>query len=195
MSKTTIFTILLGAITTISLMIAIGLDDNMARGEIVTMTNNYWSANYSIDIPHSWAYELLLPPNVKATPDEFGELLVNDTRREEIINRPGAYVEFLKVPYYDYPIQDAPFDVYVKHKIYTDRHLNSVVMSIQNATIDGEPAVKIHDKFSGAEITMYLIWHNEEPYDFTYVANVKDYQKYLPEFEQMVKTFKFVRPE
>jgi hypothetical protein len=38
-----------------------------------------------------------------------------------------------------------------------------------------------------------MIWQDNNPYYVGYMANVKDYQKYLPQFEQMVKTFKFVK--
>ena len=34
--------------------------------------------------------------------------------------------------------------------------------------------------------------HNEIPYYLEYKANVKDFEKYLPEFEQIVTTFRFV---
>ena len=37
----------------------------------------------------------------------------------------------------------------------------------------------------------YLAWHDKKPYALAYMANVKDYEKYLPQFELMVKTFKF----
>ena len=34
--------------------------------------------------------------------------------------------------------------------------------------------------------------HDEQPYAISYYANAKNYEKYLPEFEQMVKSFRFV---
>jgi hypothetical protein len=37
----------------------------------------------------------------------------------------------------------------------------------------------------------YLVLHNNEPYHFRYIANVNDYEKFLPEFEEMVKSVKF----
>ena len=101
-----------------------------------------------------------------------------------------------------YLIQNAPFYIYVKYKIDKELDLNAVnIASIQNSTIDGNPAVKIHGALQNVtindddwtEITMYLVMHDEEPYTLTYMANVKDYQKFLPEFEQMVKTFNFIK--
>ena len=35
--------------------------------------------------------------------------------------------------------------------------------------------------------------HDKEPYYLAYMGNVKDFEKYLPEFEQIIKTFKFVK--
>jgi len=39
----------------------------------------------------------------------------------------------------------------------------------------------------------YLVLHDKVPYYLEYIANTKDFQKYLPQFEQMIKTFKFVK--
>jgi len=38
-----------------------------------------------------------------------------------------------------------------------------------------------------------LVLHDKDPYYLEYIANTKDFQKYLPQFEQMIKTFKFVK--
>jgi hypothetical protein len=104
----------------------------------------------------------------------------------------GAYALF----YGDYfGIKNAPFDVYVEYRISEDSAIN--VTSIQNITIAGEPAVKIYGdgmyNFNGIKTVEYLLWHDKEPYVLEYMANVKDFEKYLPQFEQIVKTFKFVK--
>lgn len=69
------------------------------------------------------------------------------------------------------------------------------VTSKENGTIDNEPAVRILgdgiNLFSGIKFMQYLVWHDKKPYALAYMANVKDYEKYLPQFELMVKTFKF----
>jgi hypothetical protein len=82
----------------------------------------------------------------------------------------------------------------VKYKI--DRQDGMQVTSKQNGTIDNETAVKIYGdgikSFSGIKIVEYMIWHDKKPYFIRYLANVKDFEKYLPEFEQILKTFKFV---
>lgn len=84
--------------------------------------------------------------------------------------------------------------MYVKYKI--DRQDGMKVTSEKNGTIDNETAVKIYGdgvkSFSGIKIVEYMIWHDKKPYFIRYLANVKDFEKYLPQFEQILKTFKFV---
>ena len=38
-----------------------------------------------------------------------------------------------------------------------------------------------------------LVLHDKDPYYLEYIANTKDFQKYLPQFEQMLKTFILVK--
>jgi hypothetical protein len=71
------------------------------------------------------------------------------------------------------------------------------VTSKENGTIDNEAAVRILgdgiNSFSRIKFVQYLVWHDNKPHVLAYMANVKDYEKYLPQFEQMVKTFKFTK--
>jgi hypothetical protein len=39
----------------------------------------------------------------------------------------------------------------------------------------------------------YRVMHNDQPYYLNFMANAKDYQLYLLQFEQMVRTFKFAK--
>jgi hypothetical protein len=147
---------------------------------------------YSIDIPDNWAYQLN-GPLAESTPREFAVFLVNQSEPlNQKMKNEGAISRFTQPLY---PIYNAPFDVYVKYEL--DEQNAMKVMSKENVTIDGEPAVKIYadgiDSLSGIKIVEYLVMHEKEPYVMSYVANVKDYEKYLPQFEQMVKTFKFAK--
>jgi hypothetical protein len=85
--------------------------------------------------------------------------------------------------------------LFVKYEINEQDGMQ--VTSKENVTIDNETAVKIYadgiNSFSGIKFVEYLVMHNKEPYYIAYMANIKDFQKYLPQFEQMVKTFKFVK--
>ena len=38
-----------------------------------------------------------------------------------------------------------------------------------------------------------LVLHDKDPYYLEYIANTKDFQKYLPQFEQMLKIFILVK--
>jgi len=63
-------------------------------------------------------------------------------------------------------------------------------------TFHDEAAVKIQGdgitSFSGIKFVEYMFMNNEQPYLIGYMANVKDFKKYLLEFEKIVKSFKFV---
>jgi hypothetical protein len=110
----------------------------------------------------------------------------------------GAYAEFRYAWYY--PIENAPLDVFVKYQLDKNFH-GFKVTSKQNVTIDNEPAVKMYADgiaidyidldYTGIKSVLYWVWHDEKPYTLEYTASVKDFEKYLPQFEQMVKTFKF----
>jgi hypothetical protein len=45
---------------------------------------------------------------------------------------------------------------------------------------------------TNVEVVDYYTVHKGTPYFIEYLANVKSFQKYLPQFEQMVRTFKFL---
>jgi hypothetical protein len=38
-----------------------------------------------------------------------------------------------------------------------------------------------------------MLMHKEQPYIIIYRANLKDFQKYLPEFEQIANKLKFTK--
>ena len=105
----------------------------------------------------------------------------------------GAFATFKQDS--SYGIKNAPFDVYVKYEI--DQQDEMKVMSKENTTIDNETAVKISgdgiNSFSGIKFVQYFVTHDNKPYLLAYMADVKDYEKYLPQFEQMIKTFKFTK--
>jgi hypothetical protein len=105
----------------------------------------------------------------------------------------GAFASFKQDS--SYPIKNAPFDVYLKDKI--DQQNGMKVTSKENGTIDSEAAVRIRgdgiNSFNGIKFVQYLVWHDKKPYVLAYMANVKDFEKYLPQFNQMINTFKFAK--
>lgn len=151
------------------------------------------NTDFSIDIPDNWTYEQGIFSVIALTPNEFGVLLVNHSKPlSEKMKDEGAFASFEQER--NFPIKNAGFDVYVKYKI--DRQDGINVTSKENVTLDNEPAVKIHGdglkSFSGIKFVEYMLMHNEQPYSIAYMANVKDFEKYLPEFEEIVKSLKFV---
>jgi len=151
------------------------------------------NTDFSIDIPDNWTYEQGIFSVIALTPNEFGVLLVNhSTPLSEKMKDEGAFASFEQER--NFPIKNAGFDVYVTYNI--DRQDGMNVTSKQNVTLDNEAAVKIHGdgikSFSGIKFVEYMLMHNEQPYSIAYMANVKDFEKYLPEFEQIVESLKFV---
>ncbi|MFZ0628375.1 MAG: PsbP-related protein [Nitrososphaeraceae archaeon] len=151
------------------------------------------NTDFSIDIPDNWAYEQGIFLVVALTPNEYGVLLVNHSKPlSEKMKDEGAFASFEQER--NFPIKNADFDVYVNYKI--DRQDGMNVTSKENVTLDNEAAVKIQGdgikSFSGIKFVEYMLMHNEQPYFIAYMANVKDFEKYLPEFEQIVKSLKFV---
>ena len=151
------------------------------------------NTDFSIDIPDNWTYEQGIFSMIALTPNEFGVLLVNhSTPLSEKMKDEGAFASFEQER--NFPIKNAGFDVYVTYNI--DRQDGMNVTSKQNVTLDNEAAVKIHGdgikSFSGIKFVEYMLMHNEQPYSIAYMANVKDFEKYLPEFEQIVESLKFV---
>jgi serine/threonine-protein kinase len=64
-----------------------------------------------------------------------------------------------------------------------------------NSTIGNERAVKLTKNGTGdlsnQRVLEYLVLHDKDPYILTYSADLNHYDKYLPEFETMVKSFRF----
>ena len=120
-------------------------------------------------------------------PVEFGTFLTDEDNDIAIGNESAAIV-FAKDP--DYAVKNTPLDLYVKFK--TDRDDSLKITSKQDGTIDNETAVRIegskNDTSANVRLLDYLVSHNNEPYHFRYMADVNDYDKYLPEFEAMIKS-------
>jgi hypothetical protein len=94
-----------------------------------------------------------------------------------------------------YPFRNVPLEIYVQHVINTSSDKFRKWPQVPTL-IDGERALKIWaDTMNNSTITNkmvgYYVFHEGVPYRLEYYATQKDYQKYLPQFEQMVKTFKF----
>jgi hypothetical protein len=88
----------------------------------------------------------------------------------------------------------SPLESYVKYEIDKLGLLN--ITSQQYSTVGKEKSVRIYANdstyYPNTNIVLYLVMHDKELYEISYFANPKNYEKYLPEFEQMVKSLRFV---
>ena len=157
---------------------------------------------FSIEIPDSWTYtETPEPPmehllgvssysSVVLVPAKFAELLIQDKGDIGMGNGTAAIV-FAEDS--DYTVKNAPPDLYVKFRMNKDDSLN--VTSRQDTTVGKEKAVRIegskNDISGNVRLLEYLIVHNDEPYIIRYIASTNDFERYLPDFELMVKSFMF----
>jgi hypothetical protein len=129
-------------------------------------------------------------------PTEFSDLLLNPSQNlsgQRIQN--GAY-SIISVDS-EYPYRNVPLEIHTRYSLQ-DLNLSKVkIFSKENTTIGGEAAVKINrsgrNNLTNIEVVEYYVVHDSKPYFLTYAANVKDFQRFLPQFEQMVKTFKFAK--
>jgi hypothetical protein len=167
--------------------------------------NNVGNLYFSIHIPDNWTYiESSNTPEAKntgfgpgnsieLTPNEFSEILLNRdiVKLSEKIQDGGALAHFTQDT--DYP-KNAPLESYVKYQIDNYGILN--ITSQQYTTVGKEKSVRIYANeaayYGNSKIALYLLMHDNEPYYIGYLAGAKNYEKYLPEFEQMVKSFTFV---
>ena len=157
---------------------------------------------FSIEVPDSWSYtETPEPPiehvlgvssysSVVLVPAKFAELLIQDKGDIGMGNGTAAIV-FAEDS--DYTVKNAPLDLYVKFRMNKDDILN--ITSQQDTTVGKEKAVRIegskNDISGNVRLLEYLIVHNDEPYIIRYIASTNDFERYLPDFELMVRSFMF----
>jgi hypothetical protein len=166
---------------------------------------------FSMKIPNTWTYVEFSntgiadlygrgPGNtVILAPSDFSNFLLQNkegdttTTDQKMQEGGGAYSAFAQDT--DYNIKNSPLEAYVKYRI-DQQSDNWNVSSMDNGTIGKQKAVKISANGTNESADLrkveYLVLHNKDPYLIQYMANVKDFDKYLPEFEQMVRSFKFV---
>jgi hypothetical protein len=162
--------------------------------------DNVGNLYFSINIPDSWTYtessdtlqartQGLGPLNrIDLTPNEFSESLLggNSEKQEGVI---AIFTQDI-----DYRIKNAPLESYVKYQINNNNIQN--ITSQQYTTVGKEKAVRIYADESAqsgyAPAVLYLVMHDKEPYQMQYIGSPKNFEKYLPAFEQMVKSFRFV---
>ena len=157
---------------------------------------------FSVEIPDTWAYtETPEPPiehvlgvtsytSVILVPVHFAELLIQE-KHDIAMGNGSAAIVFAKAS--DYSVKNAPLDLYIKYRMNEDDSLN--LISRQDTIVGKEKAVRIdgskNDTSGNIKLLEYLLLHNNEPYVIRYIAGVNEFERYLPEFELMVKSFTF----
>jgi hypothetical protein len=157
---------------------------------------------FSVEIPDTWAYtETPEPPiehvlgvtsytSVILVPVHFAELLIQE-KHDIAMGNGSAAIVFAKAS--DYSVKNAPLDLYVKYRMNEDDSLN--LISHEDTIVGKEKAVRIdgskNDTSGNIKLLEYLLLHNNEPYVIRYIAGVNEFERYLPEFELMVKSFTF----
>jgi len=154
---------------------------------------------FTMKIPKNWAYiEGSTSDYVWLTPDKFSDILSLSYNAEQIEEKikdgsPGLAAVFAKDTYY--AVKGAPLESYVKNAIVKIGIQN--ILSQHYTTVGKEKAVRIETNesaYSGnkTKLALFFVLHDNQPYAITYLADPKSYEKYLPEFEKIVKNFRFV---
>ena len=188
--------LLLITTTTISLLFSLFYLQGVYSAE------TFKGLSFCIEVPDTWAFtETPEPPiervlgvssytSVVLVPVQFAELLIEEKGDIEIGNG-SAVVVFAKAS--DYSVKNAPLDLYVKYRMNEDDSLN--VISQKDTTIGKDKAVRIdgneNNNASNTRLLEYLFLHNDEPYVIRYIASMDDFERNLPAFELMLKSFNF----
>ncbi len=148
---------------------------------------------FSISVPDTWTYETSFN-RITLVPAEFGDFFVlgqNESKTDKM-ELGGALAGFGQDT--GYSLKNAPLETYLKY-VTTNKNDALVLSSQEDATIDGEEAVRINlngtGEFGSFNYVQYYTLHDKDPYFMSYQANKKDFEKFLPDFEQMVKSFRF----
>ncbi len=181
-------------ISTLTIIGVLSLSISTVNGVIVNNTD------FSFEVPNGWVYKehFVFDNGTLLTPNEFAEVLLNTSA---MLGLDRVMVEL--APDDRFPIRNAPVEIYVKHTL---KGVNDLSPTYENATVGGERAIKVFvnstdvaSKLGMNNVTVsvvglsYNVMHNDQPYFLNYMTNAKYYQKYLPQFEQMVKSFKFTK--
>ena len=154
------------------------------------------TAYFSIEPLDNWIYDIYSDStSVDFTglgPSNTMTLFPNVFDAEETNNNKGVKVTIQQDERYS--VKNAPLATYVKYKIDQQTDIMNVT-SQEKMIVDGEETIKINGvgvgDSSGLKYVRYLIMHDNEPYYMGYRSELQHFDKYLPEFEQMVQTFQF----
>jgi len=160
---------------------------------------------FSFHVPHAWNYAEysntamssligIGPPNqIILVPEEFKDRMLDSNEKDNAIYKniynAGAFSQFAQDA--DYNIKNAPLTTYVKY--FANKYPYLSIISKHDSMVGKEKAVKIegNDNSESVKLVIYLVLHDNAAYNLDYVANENDFDKYLPDFEKMIKGFQF----
>jgi hypothetical protein len=148
---------------------------------------------FQVEIPDDWTYEVFS--------DSYATELMGFGQSNSIGAMPSehfgsnttyAAASFKQDAYYS--IKNAPLDAYVKYMI--DEQNLMKVISEKNVTVANETSRQIYaegiGEKEGFKFLQYYVIHNKEPYRIGYTASGNLYDEYFPDFEKMLKSFKWI---
>ena len=150
---------------------------------------------FSIKPLDNWAYQ-----NVDYTPPNFFGFQTNNAVEmfpNEFDNMSMVYGLIAQDGFYT--MKNSKLDHYIKYKM-DNPNLNNItgskLLSKEDFDINGTKAIKLtYDNTDSIyKLALYLMQHNKENYLAYYRADKTNnlFDKYLPEFEQMIKTIKWI---
>ena len=150
---------------------------------------------FSIKPLDNWAYQ-----NVDYTPPNFFGFTTNNAVEmfpNEFDNMSSVSGMIAQDGYYT--MKNTKLDQYVKYKMNKPDLVNitdSKLLSKEDFDINGTKAIKLtyDNTDSMYKLALYLMQHNKENYLAYYRADKTTnlFDKYIPEFEQMIRSIKWV---
>ncbi len=160
---------------------------------------------FSVQLPNGWIYRenFLSDSNIILTTNEFANLLNANEAAQSLLDvvQQGVLLE-LGIDE-GFHADNASLEKYVKYFLSNTNHDDVI---LQNATVGGERAIRVF--INGTEIAKtspmksvtgsinsisYLFLHRGEPHYIYHITNENHFNTYLPDFEQVAKTFKFAK--
>jgi hypothetical protein len=160
---------------------------------------------FSVQVPNGWVYRenFLTDNNIILTVNQFANFLNANKPAESLLDvvQCGILLELGLDE--DFRARNASLEKYVKYFL---SNANDEDVALQNASVGGERAIRvfINGTETGKSSPMknvtgsinsisYLFFHRGAPNYIYYIANEKNFENYLSQFEQIVQTFRFTK--
>jgi hypothetical protein len=160
---------------------------------------------FLVEVPDGWVYRqnFLTDNNTILTTTEFANLLKANKPAESLLDVVQRGVSLELGIDEDFRTRNASLEKYVKYFL---SNVNDEDVILQNASVGGERAIRvfINGTETGKSSPMknvtgsinsisYLFFHRGAPNYIYYIANEKNFENYLSQFEQIVQTFRFTK--